>query len=272
MDGHTTDLVSSRLHGRHGVLRDQHKTVILTTHNHKIMALANNMIVLEARHIIETDSPTTLLKGDGYISKLGFEANYDEAEQTSRTPDSLLAVESTWASKDREGESTTALTDLRRKNGCLSVYKYCIANAGYSSVTLHVVFIILWVFSTEFSPVVVKWWSEANAIKPNQDMRMWLGVYAILGVLGTLGATAAAWFALVSIISYTGIHLHSDPLQQPSYLQSCIQHWLNFMLDLLVTVLAIVVVGTTVTWHDRSSAGSVAQTSVLSWSSISAKR
>ena len=54
-----------------------------------------------------------------------------------------------------------------------------------------------------------------------------------------------------------------DVSQQPSYLQSCIQTWLGFVLDIMVTVLAIVLVGTVITWHDKFSAGSVGVSLVM---------
>lgn len=50
---------------------------------------------------------------------------------------------------------------------------------------------------------------------------------------------------------------HIDVSQAPAYLQNCIQHWLNFVLDILVTILAVALVGTVVTWHEKFSAGSV---------------
>lgn len=52
-------------------------------------------------------------------------------------------------------------------------------------------------------------------------------------------------------------HHRLDASQKPTYLQSCIQHWLGVMLDLLVTVLAVALVGTVVTWCDKFSPGSV---------------
>lgn len=52
-------------------------------------------------------------------------------------------------------------------------------------------------------------------------------------------------------------HHQIDVSQQPAYLQSCIQQWLGFILDIVVAVLAIALVGTVVTWHDKFSAGSV---------------
>ena len=48
-----------------------------------------------------------------------------------------------------------------------------------------------------------------------------------------------------------------DQLQRPAYLQYCIQSWLGFVLDMLITVIAAVLVAIVVTWKDKLSAGSV---------------
>lgn len=58
-------------------------------------------------------------------------------------------------------------------------------------------------------------------------------------------------------------HRRLDISQQPTYLQSCIQHWLGVILDLLVTILAIALVSTVVTYHDRFSPGSVGVSLVM---------
>lgn len=50
---------------------------------------------------------------------------------------------------------------------------------------------------------------------------------------------------------------HIDVAQKPDYLQSCIQHWLGFVLDVMVTVLAVALIGTVVTWHGKFSPGDV---------------
>ena len=41
----------------------------------------------------------------------------------------------------------------------------------------------------------------------------------------------------------------ADHSQRPAYLQSCIQHWLTFALNVLMAALVVILVGTVVTWH-----------------------
>ncbi|KAK1624485.1 ABC transporter [Colletotrichum phormii] len=54
-----------------------------------------------------------------------------------------------------------------------------------------------------------------------------------------------------------------DTFQRPNYLQSCIQAWLTFVLNLLVAALAVILVSTVVTWHDKFSASSVGVSLVM---------
>jgi ATP-binding cassette subfamily C (CFTR/MRP) protein 1 len=54
-----------------------------------------------------------------------------------------------------------------------------------------------------------------------------------------------------------------DQSQRPAYLQHCIQSWLGFVLDMLVTVIATVLVAVVVTWKDNFSAGNVGVSLVM---------
>jgi len=56
---------------------------------------------------------------------------------------------------------------------------------------------------TESLAVWVKWWTEANAVKPNQSVGMYMGIFAMLGGLGTVGATVAAWYVRHSYSSFS---------------------------------------------------------------------
>lgn len=54
-----------------------------------------------------------------------------------------------------------------------------------------------------------------------------------------------------------------DQAQRPAYLQYCIQSWLGFVLDMVVTVIATVLVAVVVTWKDKFSAGNVGVSLVM---------
>ncbi|XXG98141.1 hypothetical protein Hte_004462 [Hypoxylon texense] len=365
MDSNTASRVASRLLGRDGLLKQRQTTTVLATHNKNIMALTNTIIVIEDGSIMETGSPTTLLQGDGYVSKLGITIQSEPDIEAPKAENTGLVRETSRASTTITEETNRSLTDLRRKHGDLTVYKYYIASAGYLAVGMYAGFISLWVFCTEFSTVVVNWWSAANAVEPNKNVGLYMGIYAMIGVVGVIAAAIASWapfrfFAstdsgellnrfsqdmhlvdmdlplvmfnytstaislgikvvilaifsrylgatipvlgvavyflqrfylqtsrqmrLLGIEARAPLYTHFgettagkatirafgwqpqyrrrnhelvDDSQRPVYLQSCIQQWLAFVLDLLVAALAAVLVAIVVTWHDSFTAGSV---------------
>ncbi|KAJ5945742.1 ABC multidrug transporter [Penicillium verhagenii] len=42
-----------------------------------------------------------------------------------------------------------------------------------------------------------------------------------------------------------------DQSQRPAYMQSCIQHWLGFVMNVTMGVLAVILVATVVTWENQ---------------------
>ncbi|GKT91859.1 ABC transporter [Colletotrichum tofieldiae] len=56
---------------------------------------------------------------------------------------------------------------------------------------------------------------------------------------------------------------HIDTSQRPNYAQGCIQAWLALVLNLVVAALAVVLVSTVVTWHEKFSASSVGVSLVM---------
>ncbi|KAH6604280.1 hypothetical protein Trco_007726 [Trichoderma cornu-damae] len=198
MDAHTIDVVSSRLLDRGGLLRRQHATVILTTHHRKLMAIADMVIVLEGGKVTAQDTPEALLHTSGYVNRLGLQlidnGDVPETPKPQGSPTAEEALDIAAGVDDSFPEEMDGRhVDIRRKKGELSVYAYYLANSGWYSVALYSGGITGWVFCVEFSTVWMKWWSAANASEPNKDVWMYLGVYALLGILGTLSGATCAW-------------------------------------------------------------------------------
>ncbi|KAB8258546.1 ABC transporter [Aspergillus pseudonomiae] len=228
IDMHTAQSVSRRLLGRDtGLLRNDNTTVVLTTHNPRIMMLADRIIVLREGRVVESGSPSSLAqKDEGYVKELGLCVTSPWDKESIDRDNALTAKEVSptaglTSASSREGDMHSALivdptssppTDLRRKNGDLSIYRYYLTSSGYVAVGLYALFMVLWIFFTEFSVIWVSWWSEANETHPNQKVAMYMGVYAMMGVLGTFAACLAAWVAFVSIVSNSATSIHFDLL------------------------------------------------------------
>ncbi|KAF3798626.1 ABC transporter FUM19 [Colletotrichum gloeosporioides] len=214
MDAHTAKHVSTCLLGTDGLLRRQRAAIVIATHSHELMALADFIICLNDGRIQELGNPAALVRGQGYTSRLGLKLSSDGVK-VQESDDSVSPIEqiATPTNENDNHQEQRPHTDIRRKNGEKAVYTYYLKNAGWRAVTLYSVSVVMWIFFSEFSTVWVKWWSEANSAKANTSVGYYLGVYAVFGVLGTVGASLAAWFAFLDIITNTALKLHSDLLK-----------------------------------------------------------
>ncbi|KAK6390405.1 hypothetical protein LTR65_005528 [Meristemomyces frigidus] len=210
MDAHTMATVSGRLLGPEGLLRKLQTTVVLATHS----PLADTVIVLEGGKIIETGSPTILWQGSGYASKLVLRRLEDHTSADRISSASTEAgIHNPDVSTNLGDEDDQPPGDSRRKNGELSVYKYYLERSGYTVVGCYLGSMALWMFCTEFPTIWLMWWSEANNVRPNANVGMYMGIYAMLGILGVLSTSIAAWFAFIPMISNSAARLHWDLLE-----------------------------------------------------------
>lgn len=228
IDAKTAETVVARLFSREeGLLRNPQTTVVFVTHNRKIATLADTVIVLNAGRIVDVNTPAALL------DRVSSKAESLRLEDTGAPLEDEISagIDSTMA-KDTKNEPArhehsdgepldgsnfeepqdVSLSDIRRKNGELSVYAYYLASAGYIAVALYAIFVTLWVSCIEFSTIWVSWWAEANRAHPNSRVGMYMGVYAMLGALGTVAGCLAAGFAFLPVISNSASRLHLDIL------------------------------------------------------------
>ncbi|KAF4833996.1 ABC transporter atnG [Colletotrichum tropicale] len=215
MDARTAHHVSSYLIGRDGLLRRQRASVIIATHSHRIMSLADSIISLDGGRVQEIGSPMDLLQGQGYISKLGLmlSPNEDVANDSASSVEPEVSEKYQGETSAMENLRAQKHIDVRRKNGEKAVYLYYLKSAGWKAIVMYTAAVTSWSFFSEFSTVWVKWWSESNSSNANQNVGYFMGIYALFGVLGTLSSSIAAWFAFIDIISNTALKLHSDLLQ-----------------------------------------------------------
>jgi hypothetical protein len=111
------------------------------------MALADIIIALHDGRIIGTGDPVTLLRSNGYVSRHGFSILKDQKTvEILENRNSRLSRATSNKSNDIVEDTNPSLTDIRRKNGELSVYKYYFKNAGSLAVGMYVLSITIWIF------------------------------------------------------------------------------------------------------------------------------
>ena len=119
------------------------------------MSLADMIIALEGGKIVESGSPAALLQSKGYIGRLKLELpsldNIVELNMYDQDPELSRETSDKNEFTGTTKETAALLSDVRRKNGDISVYKYYLNSAGYISVGLFGLALITWIFFTEFS-------------------------------------------------------------------------------------------------------------------------
>ncbi|KAF2444598.1 putative multidrug resistance-associated protein [Karstenula rhodostoma CBS 690.94] len=215
VDARNTALISERLLGRQGLLRRRQSTVVLVTHSPSLIALADDAIVVENGTITEFGSVDLLKASGGYIANLQLKtpSNPSEIEESShKEPDFDVADDPSNAESFRELNDDTQ--DLTRQTGDFSVYTYYSRAGGHGVVALMLFTVALWVFCTEFSVIIVDWWSEASEKAHGQtNHRLYLGAYIGIGLLGACFLLIELWLLFVTIITKTAKHLHEDLLK-----------------------------------------------------------
>ncbi|KAJ0271195.1 hypothetical protein CBS470a_013231 [Colletotrichum nupharicola] len=257
------------------------------------MGLANSIISLNAGRVQEIGSPMDLVRGQGYVSKLGFMSSPEEdvANDSASSVEPEVSEKHQGETSEMENPKQQKHTDVRRKNGEKAVYLYYLKSAGWKAIVMYTAAVTSWSFFSEFSTGVtilakviilvvfsqylgvtlpflcaILYFLQRFYLQTSRQVRL-LGIEAKAplythfseSVAGVATIRAFRWQEQYQERNYE----HVDESQRPSYTQGCIQAWLTFVLNLIVAVLAVILVVIVVTWHHKFSAGSVGVSLVM---------
>ncbi|KAK6074134.1 ABC transporter [Seiridium cupressi] len=140
--------------------------------------------------------------------------------------------------------------------------------AGFSTFAKAIILIVFSRYLAVTTPFVIAilYFLQSFYLQTSRQVRLLeieakapLYTHFIESVAGAATIRAFGWQSQYQERNYKFI----DQAQRPAYLQYCIQHWLSFVLDMLVTGLAVVLVAIVVTWRDKFSAGNVGVSLVM---------
>ncbi|KAJ0345222.1 hypothetical protein KNSL1_008611 [Colletotrichum chrysophilum] len=106
--------------------------------------------------------------------------------------------------------------DATRQLGDWAMYSFYAKAAGWFSLSMFAGFMVVFAFFDSFPDIWLKWWTEANEQRPNQDLGKWVGVYAALGVGSIVSFFISIWFLFIIIINHSGVYFHSVLLETTS--------------------------------------------------------
>ncbi|KAJ5307053.1 hypothetical protein N7508_006068 [Penicillium antarcticum] len=209
LDNKSITTITSRLFAPDGHFKDSGRTVILATHNHRVLPYADEIILLDAgkvtdittyddiRHSLPQDSDTE-----------SNEALSDEQVQNVSKPRTKSSDANFQLREDEETDR-----DMSRRNGSWSVYAYYLKSAGWRMIVILAASVVLFAFSDKFTTIWLQRWSDANEQHPNQNPGLYLGVYAAFFGISFFSLVAACWALFVRVINNTGLMMHAHLLR-----------------------------------------------------------
>ncbi|GKZ18301.1 hypothetical protein AbraIFM66951_000859 [Aspergillus brasiliensis] len=195
LDAKTSEQVFQRVFGAQGILRRHGVAAILATHEQKLIAFADNAVLLENGMITEQGPP----------HRLQLQNLSDEPAATSRSTDERqVALPNNQAAA---GIASNA-DDMNRKIGDLSIYAYYLRAAGPWQVLIYFVSLVIGVFCSQFPNLWVQWWGEENARTPFGRLALYISIYAVLAALGAALWAWSMWLVFCRIVPTSSNRLH----------------------------------------------------------------
>ncbi|KAI8290986.1 ABC transporter [Colletotrichum sp. SAR11_57] len=209
LDSRTISRISTRLFGQDGHFRQNGISVILATHTRHLLRFADEVVVLENGGILSQGPYEKVLatSADVVICSVPADDSADSISEQDTVPSPNVEKEGKVVVSDNNE------ADRLRQNGSWLVYKYYFEQGGWVAFGLFVASTITESFCAGFTTIWFQWWVEANGEEPNQDLGMYLGVYALLFLTNMFALVLECWVMFIRIINNTATGLHADLLQ-----------------------------------------------------------
>ncbi|KAJ5705884.1 hypothetical protein N7536_001573 [Penicillium majusculum] len=187
IDSSATEAIARDIFSNTGLFRKMRTTVVFATHSMFLLQYADNVIVLEDGHILETGSLDSLKTPNSYIQELKTASATSSVNSSGISPSdkvepSLLPDKKDEDFAEDELDNQDSYDDLNRQEGDFSVYSYYASASGRLTFISCLIFALFWAFCREFTTVWLDMWTAANAKSGNSRIAVYLGVYIALGV------------------------------------------------------------------------------------------
>ncbi|KAJ6786163.1 hypothetical protein PWT90_00725 [Aphanocladium album] len=167
--------------GPHGLVKRMQATVVLSTNSVSHVQIADNVIVLEeGGTVAEQGSAEAVSTSGGYVQRLmGQPSPATSRAQLELSDDALQDL-----GLPDDGAETESRT---LHSGELMIYNYFIHVAGKWTVLVYLVVSGMYMFGVMFPSVWLQWWTNLNALHPNENIGYWLGIYGAFAALAIVG-------------------------------------------------------------------------------------
>ncbi|KAI8155534.1 ABC transporter [Colletotrichum sp. SAR 10_70] len=210
LDSGTEEVVFGNLLGSNGLLRNNDTTVVLVSSDSRRLPFADDVVFLNEDGQIKA---AELASKSSQLSDLA-----QSKAVLNSTKDVTVSTSGLGNEKPPEAviNALEEQADATRQLGDWAMYSFYAKAAGWFSLSMFAGFMVVFAFFDSFPDIWLKWWTEANEQRPNQDLGKWVGVYAALGVGSIVSFFISIWFLFIVIINHSGVYFHSVLLDTTS--------------------------------------------------------
>ncbi|KAK1138802.1 hypothetical protein N8T08_001763 [Aspergillus melleus] len=275
LDGEVESHVVQGLLGPQGILRTTCTTVLLITNSAQYYALADKIVLLDDGRVQVLDPRHEIVLGKPQISKILMSGRKVENKDSANNSTAL-------ADRTRMED---AAADVARRTGDIALYGYYFGSVGASSILLMASCTAIYAFCLTFSQfgqdiqLVDKQLPPAFSNLSVQIFKLLVQTAILFAVQHFMALTLPFCAICVSklytnfIETVDGIATirafgwehefehdnisRLDTSQNPLYLLLCLQRWLNVVLDLLITGIALLLIAFAVSLRDTATGAEI---------------
>ncbi|EPS25450.1 hypothetical protein PDE_00383 [Penicillium oxalicum 114-2] len=203
LDRETEKTVLEAVFDSNGLVKKNKLTAVLSTNSVHHLRVADHVICLnENGKIIEQGPVGTLITVKDHVDMMSSKAaptTTDEAAEPDLDTDVLEGLN--LEDDDDQDSRSRSASDL-------SVFVYYFRIIGWPLLLLFLLCACIFTFGMTFPQFWLQWWTNANEMRPNENIAYWVGIYGMLGVLSLVSAFLANWVFSMLIVPKTARRFH----------------------------------------------------------------
>ncbi|KAJ6139789.1 ABC transporter integral membrane type 1 [Penicillium samsonianum] len=200
LDAETQEIIIQRLLSRDGIFRQLGTTVVLTTHNSRLLGIADSVVSLtsDGRVDLQTTGSEAIRNTNFWQAR-----RYSDGKIQDDLNDKPNDHSNTMASNS-DPVSENENMDRTRQIGDLSVYFYYARTVGPVLCGVFLVGHVLLAFAENFPQVWLSKWTTAGG----EQLPLYLSVYAVLALAASLLTIWCIWVVFLKLMPKSAIRLH----------------------------------------------------------------